>query len=66
MIDCDSCGLPTTPDKLMPIVSELKKHYFCINCLKQSDKLLSMKIAPNKEERKLLKQIRKFLKKSKN
>lgn len=63
---CSRCGKETAPEKLLKIESEHQHYQYCITCLKIAHDILSMKIAPNKEERRLLKSIRKFLKHVKN
>lgn len=63
---CSICLQEIPPEKMMKVDSGKRIYQFCPSCLKSSQELLSMKIAPNKEERKLLKNIRKFLKHVKN
>lgn len=64
MNTCSLCQRKTT--KLLKIESEFQTYWYCENCLRKAEIILSMKIAPNKEERRLLKSIRKFLKREKN
>ena len=59
---CSKCGAKPLPEKLMQIKDEHKSYYFCESCLKNANEILGMKIFLNKEERKLLKSIRKWLK----
>lgn len=59
---CSRCNSAPLPEDLLPIESDNATYYFCSACLKQAEGTLAMKIFKNKEERKLLKNIRKFLK----
>lgn len=64
-INCNKCGLFISQvEKLMGIETELAKYYYCISCIKQAQGLLSMKMYLNKDERALLKKMRRFLKRN--
>ncbi len=58
---CSKCGKETLPENLMGIVTEDRKYYYCRVCIKQARDNLSMQLFKNKDTRKLLKDIRKFL-----
>ena len=65
-ISCTKCGATPLPEHLLPIETETNSYYYCSSCLKVAQNDLSMKIILNKDERRLLKNIRKFLKHEKN
>ena len=58
---CSKCGNETLPENLLPIEMEYNKFYYCRICLKNAQDTLSMQMFKNKDTRKLLKNIRKFL-----
>ncbi len=66
MLPCSKCDNEQLPENLMTIESETKTYYYCRICLKQAQDTLNMLIFKNKENRQLLKRIRKFLKHEKN
>lgn len=64
-VQCSKCGQAALPEQLLPIETDLNIYYYCISCVRQAEGDLSMKLYLNKDERKLLKNLRKFLKKGK-
>lgn len=65
-VQCSKCGQEALPEQLLEIQSEYNIYYYCISCLKEAQNTLSMKIYLNKDDRALLKKIRKFLKTTTN
>jgi hypothetical protein len=64
-VKCSKCGQAALSEQLMPIETETNIYYYCISCVREAEALMSMKIFINKDERALLKQLRKFIKKGK-
>ncbi len=65
-ITCSSCQRSILPEKTMTVDTGKNIYHYCPSCLKSSQNLLSMKLELTKEEKSLLKSIRKFLKSKKN
>ena len=65
MRQCSKCFKNYLIDKMMVIESEGNKYFFCSLCLREAKKILKTKLFLTKEERKLLKDIRVFLRNEK-
>lgn len=60
---CSKCGQKIgKQEDLFKIKSELQSYYFCKSCIKKAAGLLGMKIMITKDEKNLLKDMRKWLK----
>lgn len=63
---CTKCGRQPLPEQLMEIKTDSQTYHFCKACIKQAHDSLSFKLFKNGEERKLLKNIKRFLKNEKS
>ena len=61
---CEKCSKEQF-GKMMEIKTENAIHFFCNPCLFEAEKSLAMLLFKNKDQRKLLKNIRKWLKHTK-
>ena len=61
MNKCEKCGKEQF-GKMMKIETENATHWFCNPCLFEAEKSLTMLLFKNKDQRALLKSIRKHLK----
>jgi len=67
MRECNKCHTKPFPQEMFKVENENESRYwFCRPCTKQAYILLGMKLYINKEERSLMKGMRKFLNKTAN